>query len=188
MRRAATVQGYVADVKVGGVESVDCHTKDPIDRDTHIELTLTPNDPDEATHVIMEVTPRWRALMNQRGSDWSTSALRRALLGRWIEVNGDGLGLWHLFELHSVLRYIFHHDWPARRRGVRHHHLVPQLTLTTMIEGWYNPRRPLGARPTVTHQLRTRDVQAVHGGLNPKSPPVRESGSTPGRAVDHYLH
>lgn len=132
MRRAATVQGYVANVKVGGVESVDCHTKDPIDRDTHIELTLTPDDPNEATHVIMEVTPRWRALMNQRGSDWSTSALRRALLGRWIEVNGDGLGLWHLFELHSVLRYIFHHDWPARGRGVRHHHLVPQLTLTTI--------------------------------------------------------
>jgi hypothetical protein len=93
MRRAAMLQGYVVDVKVGGIESTNCHAKDPIDRDTHIELTLTPNNPDEASHVIVEVTPRWRALMRQRGSDWSTPALRRGLLGRWIEVTG-----WLLYD------------------------------------------------------------------------------------------
>jgi len=37
MRRAAMLQGYVVDVKVGGIESTNCHAKDPIDRDTHIE-------------------------------------------------------------------------------------------------------------------------------------------------------
>ena len=93
VRRAATITGYVAGVKVGGVESVNCHAKNPVDRDTHIELTLEPNDPDEAKHVIVEVTPRWRAAMSKQGEDWSTTALRRQILGRWIEVTG-----WLLYD------------------------------------------------------------------------------------------
>lgn len=92
-RMAAHITGYVTDVKVGGVESVNCHAKAAPDRDTHIELTLTPNNLDEGTHVIVEVTPRWRAVMAQRGEDWSTPALRRSLLGRWIAVEG-----WLLYD------------------------------------------------------------------------------------------
>ena len=92
-RKAARLVGYVANVKVGGVESTNCHAKDPASRDTHIELTLQPNNPDESLHVIVEVTPRWRALMARRGTDWSTQALRRQLLGRWIEVAG-----WLLYD------------------------------------------------------------------------------------------
>lgn len=92
-RKAARLVGYVADIKVGGVESVNCHAKNPADRDTHIELTLEPNNPDESRHVIVEVTPRWRELMAKRGTDWSTAALRRQLLGRWIEVTG-----WLLYD------------------------------------------------------------------------------------------
>ena len=92
-RRAATIAGYVADVKVGGVETVNCHAELPADRDTHIELTLEPNNADEAKHVIVEVTPRWRSEMATRGEDWSTPALRRQLLGRWIEVTG-----WLLYD------------------------------------------------------------------------------------------
>lgn len=92
-RRAATISGYVADVKVGGVETVNCHAELPADRDTHIELTLEPNNSDESKHVIVEVTPRWRAEMAQRGEDWSTGGLRRQLVGRWIEVTG-----WLLYD------------------------------------------------------------------------------------------
>lgn len=92
-RGAARIAGYVADVKVGGVESVNCHAKAVSDRDTHIELTLSANDPVEGKHVIIEVTPRWRAIMRERGEDWSTASLRRHLLGRWVEVTG-----WMLFD------------------------------------------------------------------------------------------
>jgi hypothetical protein len=64
---AGTVVGYVANAIVGGVETVNCHAIDPHDRDTHIELTLTPAEADDGTrHVIVEVTPRWRA--PRRGS------------------------------------------------------------------------------------------------------------------------
>lgn len=91
--RAAAVEGYVADVIVGGVESVNCHTHDPLYRDTHIELTLDPNGGDESKFVIVEVTPQWRERMRGQGIDWSTPALRRQILGRWVRVTG-----WLLFD------------------------------------------------------------------------------------------
>ena len=92
-KRGATIEGYVADVKVGGVESVNCHTHDPQYRDTHIELTLDPMHDAENKHVIVEVTPQWREAMAAKGIDWSTPTLRKQLLGRWIKVTG-----WLLFD------------------------------------------------------------------------------------------
>lgn len=86
--RGATIKGYVANVKVGGVESVNCHTHDPKYRDTHIELTLTPMNDSESKHVIVEVTPQWREKMAKQGIDWSTKTLRKKLLGRWVTVDG----------------------------------------------------------------------------------------------------
>jgi hypothetical protein len=47
----------------------------------------------EIRRLIVEVTPRGRALADQRGDDWSTRALRDHLQGRWIRVRG-----WLLFD------------------------------------------------------------------------------------------
>jgi hypothetical protein len=93
-QHGAAISGYVADVKVGGIESVNCHTKDPLYRDTHIELTLDPLNDSEAKHVIVEVTPQWRQVMAKDGVDWSTATLRKTLLGRWIRVTG-----WLMFDV-----------------------------------------------------------------------------------------
>lgn len=92
--KGATIAGYVAGVLVGGVESVNCHTHDAAYRDTHIELTLKPNANDETTYVIVEVTPQVRQKMAAGGTDWSTTTLRKQLLGKWIQVTG-----WLLFDL-----------------------------------------------------------------------------------------
>ncbi len=92
--RAATIEGYVAGVKVGGIESANCHTHAAAFRDTHIELTLDPLAGDASTYVIAEVTPQVRQEMAAQGVDWSTSALRARLLGRWVRVSG-----WLLFDL-----------------------------------------------------------------------------------------
>jgi hypothetical protein len=94
VNQAATITGYVYDVKPGGVETVNCHAKDWADRDTHIELVLDPMQSGETQRVIVEVTPRWRALMAQQGVDWSTRTLRDHLLGRWVRVTG-----WMLFDV-----------------------------------------------------------------------------------------
>jgi hypothetical protein len=91
-RRAATIVGYVRDVKVGGVETVNCFAKTPDHRDTHIELVTGPEDAGQFP-LIVEVTPWWRQHAASRGSNWSTDSLRSLLRGRWVRVTG-----WLLFD------------------------------------------------------------------------------------------
>jgi len=92
--KAAQLVGYVADVKMGGVETVNCHARSAHGRDTHIDLTISAADAySEAKHVIVEVTPRWRAAMAAKGVDWETDTLRERLLGRCVRVTG-----WLLFD------------------------------------------------------------------------------------------
>jgi hypothetical protein len=91
--RGAVVVGYAHDVKPGGIETTNCRARALPDRDTHIELVLDPMGASGPQRVIVEVTPRWRALMAAKGVDWSTPALRRAYLGRWVRVTG-----WLLFD------------------------------------------------------------------------------------------
>lgn len=92
--RAAEVTGYVHDVKVGGIESANCHARGALDRDTHIELVLDPGKSGKERRVIVEVTPRWREMMGRKGVDWSTKALRKMLLGRRVKAAG-----WLFFDV-----------------------------------------------------------------------------------------
>lgn len=82
----AIFEGVVVGVKVGGIESVNCHAKDPPHRDTHIELALDPSAA-ETQRVIVEVTPRWREKMGAI-ADWSTTALKQQLLGHRVRITG----------------------------------------------------------------------------------------------------
>src|SRR5215469_14327983 len=89
----AEIIGYVLDVKRGGIEATNCHGRNDPDRDTHIELVLDPMHSGSSLPMIVEVTPRWRFLMSERGMDWSTRALRDRFLGHWVRVRG-----WMLFD------------------------------------------------------------------------------------------
>ena len=83
----ATIRLYVTDVKVGGVETVNCGATDPKYRDTHIEGNA--EGPDYSGQpMIVEVTPRWRAAMVAAGTDWSTDQLKSDLVGNWVEFTG----------------------------------------------------------------------------------------------------
>src|ERR1700723_2276179 len=42
VKQGAEIIGYVSDVKVGGIESTNCHARAAEQRDTHIELVLDP--------------------------------------------------------------------------------------------------------------------------------------------------
>ena len=86
--QAAIIAGFVVAVKPGGPETVNCGATDPAHTDTHIELALTADDSEGIHHMIVEVTPRGRAIMAAKGKDWSTANLRRTLLGRKITVVG----------------------------------------------------------------------------------------------------
>lgn len=76
--KAAIFDGYVVGVKMGGIESVNCHAKDPAHRDTHIELALGQSAAPRQ-RVTVEVTPRWRDKI-KAVADWSTAALKKELL------------------------------------------------------------------------------------------------------------
>lgn len=91
-QRGATIVGYVRAAKPGGFETSNCLAKLRQYRDTHIELVLKPMNA-AALPVIVEVTPRWRAMMAAKGVDWSTPTLRRQLVGRWVRVTG-----WLMFD------------------------------------------------------------------------------------------
>ena len=92
--KAAEITGYVFRVIPGGSsETTNCKKGDPVHRDTHIELTLSPTDTAEIRRVIVEVTPRWRAAMQQDSVDWSTATLQQTLEGHWARVRG-----WLMFD------------------------------------------------------------------------------------------
>lgn len=83
----AEVTGYVLDVKPGGGETCNCGKTDPAHTDAHIELVV--NSTDSGTQsMVVEVTPRMRAIMGNRGTDWSTRTLRRQLRGKQVIVRG----------------------------------------------------------------------------------------------------
>jgi hypothetical protein len=81
--KGATVTGYVAEVKPGGLESCNCHAADLPNRDTHIALVADPKDfGNGRRYVIVEVTPHTRkAGINQ--------ASLKALLHKKVTVTGD---------------------------------------------------------------------------------------------------
>ncbi len=91
--KAAEITGYIYNVKPGGIESCNCEAKNLLYRDTHIELILNPNETAETKRVIVEVTPRIRAIMEKKGINWTTQALRKNFLGKWVKVQG-----WLMFD------------------------------------------------------------------------------------------
>ena len=90
----ARITGYVRHVWQGGVESANCRTTELMRRDTHIDLyqSATPDLPANR-RIVVEVTPRIRALAAARGEDWSTPALKERLENHWVEVVG-----WTFFD------------------------------------------------------------------------------------------
>jgi hypothetical protein len=85
---AAELTGYVVGVSKGSVETCNCGTKDLQYQDTHIELLLDTKNHDNTRRVIVEVTPRLRMMMKDKGIDWSTQTLKTSIGQKWIKVQG----------------------------------------------------------------------------------------------------
>ncbi len=90
--KGASVEGIVIRVKAGSVESCNCHARDQVDQDTHIELALSAGAP-ATQRVVVEVTPRLRKQMKAVGVDWSTAALSgqngaASIVGKWVRITG----------------------------------------------------------------------------------------------------
>jgi len=62
VKQGAEIVGYVFEVKVGGIESTNCHVRAAEQRDTHIELVLDPMAGSPTQRVIVEVNRTVRNL------------------------------------------------------------------------------------------------------------------------------
>ncbi|MGB5025063.1 MAG: hypothetical protein WBO44_06925 [Saprospiraceae bacterium] len=86
--KAVEITGYIYDVKKGGVETCNCKTTDPLFRDTHIEITLNDQETGPENRFIIEVTPRIRQALADKGIDWTTEALSENIKGHMVKVQG----------------------------------------------------------------------------------------------------
>lgn len=86
--KGASVVAYVADVKHGAVETVNCGDSQEQYEDTHIELVSQAADAGNKHPMIAEVTPRWREYMSGQGQDWSTPTLTTTLRHHWMRFTG----------------------------------------------------------------------------------------------------
>ena len=96
---AVAIAGYVIVVRDGGPNSSNCHSQDPADQDTVLELASDGSVPDPGHRVFAVVTPRWRAIMAKQGQDWTTRGLKAKYLHQAIIVTG-----WLLFDFEAANR------------------------------------------------------------------------------------
>jgi len=89
---AVYLHGYVIEVKKGGSETCNCHTKDVKWFDTHIVISNDPNDDDPSHGIVVEVTPRLRGIVAKSlGVSWDecdTKYLETKLMGHEVIVKG----------------------------------------------------------------------------------------------------
>jgi hypothetical protein len=85
---AVKVTGYVRVVKAGSSETCNCHSTKVAFKDTHIEITPTKKSKGVKNTLILEITPRIRALMFNEGEDWSTSELKSEYEGKMVTFTG----------------------------------------------------------------------------------------------------
>jgi len=111
--KAVIITATVGNVKVGGVESCNCKTKDHQYRDTHIELIPDAQHDEPRYRVIAEVTPRLRLMMAAKGVNWTTDELKHTLIGRKVRITG-----WLFYDAEHERESVANnpqgqHDWRA---------------------------------------------------------------------------
>ena len=75
------IEGYILEVKDGGLESTNCHSS--VYKDTHIYVVNNPNEKSKANAMVVEVTPRLREKM----IDWTTKGLK-SFVGKYVVIDG----------------------------------------------------------------------------------------------------
>lgn len=86
-KKAGILRGYVIYVTPQKKESCNCHSNDDASIDFHITLAENADDRDKSHHIIVEITPRLRQIMAEKGIDWSLAHFK-SLIGQQIEVQG----------------------------------------------------------------------------------------------------
>jgi len=98
---AVEISAFVVDVRDGGMTSANCHSADPADHDTILDLSPGAGVSDASHRLIAVITPQWRRLMAGNRIDWSTRAIRARYLQQTVNIRG-----WLLFNSEAAARSV----------------------------------------------------------------------------------
>ncbi len=90
---AVEITAFVLDVRDGGMASSNCHSSDPADHDTILDLSPGANVSDASHKMVAVITPQWRRIMAGNRVDWSTRAIRAKYTQQYVTIRG-----WLLFN------------------------------------------------------------------------------------------
>jgi len=96
---AVEVTAFVVDVRDAGMASSNCHSSDPADHDTILDLSPGANVSDASHRMVAVITPQWRRLMAGNRVDWSTRAIRAKYTQQYVTIRG-----WLLFNTEAAGR------------------------------------------------------------------------------------
>jgi hypothetical protein len=85
---AVEITAFVLDVRDGGMTTANCHSANPADHDTILDLSPGADVSDNSHRMIAVITPQWRRLMAKDRIDWSTGAIRAMYLQRSVAIRG----------------------------------------------------------------------------------------------------
>jgi hypothetical protein len=108
---AVEITAFVMDVRDGGPASSNCHSSNPADHDTILDLSPSANAFDAGHRIVAVITPQGRRIMAGNGVDWSTNAIQAAYTRHYVTVRG-----WLLFNTAAAGRSL--NSAPLARNGI----------------------------------------------------------------------
>ena len=108
---AVEITAFVLDVRDGGPASSNCHSPNPADHDTILDLSPSANVFDAGHRIVAVITPQWRRIMAGNGVDWSTNAIQAAYTRHYVTIRG-----WLLFNSAAAGRSL--NSAPLAKNGI----------------------------------------------------------------------
>ncbi len=96
---AVEITAFVLDVRDGGAASSNCHSSNPANHDTILDLSPDASVFDAGHRIVAVITPQWRRMMAGNGVDWSTAAIAAKYTRHYVTIRG-----WLLFDTAAARR------------------------------------------------------------------------------------
>jgi hypothetical protein len=90
---AVEITAFVLGVRDGGAASSNCHSSNPADHDTILDLSADANAFDAGHKIVAVITPQGRRIMAGNGVDWSIGAIAAKYTQHYVTIRG-----WLLFN------------------------------------------------------------------------------------------
>lgn len=108
---AVEITAFVLGVRDGGAASSNCHSSNPADHDTILDLSPNANVFDAGHRVVAVITPQGRRAMAGNGVDWSTAAIGAKYTQHYVTIRG-----WLLFNTAAAGRSL--NSAPLAKNGI----------------------------------------------------------------------